>query len=73
MQSYLTSLAELFKLAAMYGDKQLSGMLAKLLELSLHPVAQLAHWEAIQGYADGVADSIVLQDITEYLQERVKQ
>lgn len=72
-QQYLNALAELFKAAAMYSDKAMTGQLARLLELSMQPSEQLRYWQEIRGYMFTVADTVTIQDIDDYLQERVKQ
>lgn len=72
-QDYLNALAELFKSAAMHRDKAMYEQLIKMLELSLQPAAQLRYWQEIRGYMFTVADLMTIQDIDDYLQERVKQ
>lgn len=67
MQTYLNNLAELFKLAAMYRDKAMTGHLARLLELSLQPKAALEYWQQYGKYFRTVADALLLQEIEEYL------
>jgi len=70
MQSYLTALSELFKAAAKYSDKAMTGQLATLLELSTQPAEQLAHWNKIRRYMFTVADSITIQEIDDYLKSK---
>lgn len=73
MNQYLTALAELFKLATMYGDKQATANLAKLLELSMQPVAALENWNSVKGDMYEIADYLVAQDVSEYLEKGVRQ
>lgn len=73
MKHYLQSLAELFKLSTMCSDRKATANLAKLLELSMEPVAALAHWNGCKGDMYQLADSLVVQDVSEYLEERTKQ
>lgn len=73
MKTYLTAIAELFKLATMYSDRKATANLAKLLDLSMEPVAALAHWNACKGDMYGIADSLVVQDVSEYLEESTRQ
>lgn len=73
MKAYLAALAELFKLATMYSDRKATANLAKLLELSMEPIAALAHWNSCKGDMYGIADSLVVQDVSEFLEERIKQ
>lgn len=73
MKSYLTALAELFKLATIYSDKRATANLAKLLELSMDPVAALEHWNSCKGDMYGIADSLVVQDVSEFLERGVRQ
>lgn len=73
MKTYLTALAELFKLATMYSDRKATANLAKLLELSVEPVAALEHWNRCKGDMFCIADSLVVQDVSEYLEGRVRQ
>ena len=72
MQTYLTNLAELFKLAAMYGDNSMTGHAARLLELSLQPKAALAYWQQYGAYFRTVADTLLLQEIEEYLTDNAR-
>lgn len=69
-QDYLNALAELFKSAAMYSDKAMTGQLARFLELSLQPAAQLRYWQEIRGYMFTVADMVTIQDIDSYLENK---
>lgn len=73
MNQYLQSLAELFKLATIYSDNRATASLAKLLELSMQPVAALEHWNGVKGGMYGIADSLVVQDVSEYLEKGVRQ
>ena len=73
MQQYLNALAELFKAAAKYSDKAMTGQLATLLELSMQPSEQLAHWNKIRRYMFTVADDITIQEIDQHLTDKVKQ
>lgn len=70
MQSYLTALAELFKAAAKYSDKAMTGQLATLIELSMQPAEQLAQWNKIRRYMFTVTDSITIQEIDDYLKSK---
>ena len=72
-QQYLNALAEPFKAAHIYSDKAMTGQLAKLLELSMQPAQQLRYWQEIRGYMFTVADTLTIQSVDEYLEERVKQ
>jgi len=72
MQTYLTNLAELFKLAAMYSDKAMTGHLAKLLELSMQPKEALAYWQKYVAYFRTVADTLLLQEIEDYLTDKAR-
>ena len=75
MKQYLQSMAELFRLARMYsGDKVFhTAVLAKQLELSTEPSRALAHWNSIKGDLSIIADTIVLQDVSEFLERGVRQ
>lgn len=73
MQNYLTALAELFKLAAMHGELSLTGQIARLLELSTQPSAQLSHWRKMRHDAVAYADTLTLQDIDDHLEKGVRQ
>lgn len=73
MRNYLTALAELFKLSTMYADKRATANLAKLLELSTEPTRAIAHWNSIKGDLRTIADTIVLQDVSEFLEKGVRQ
>lgn len=73
MKNYLTAIAELFKLATMYRDRKATANLAKLLELSMEPVAALAHWDSCKGDMYQLADSLVVQDVSEFLEKGVRQ
>ena len=73
MKAYLAALSELFKLATMYSDKRAAANLAKLLELTMQPVAALAHWNNIKGDMFSIADSLVVQDVSDYLEKGVRQ
>ena len=72
MQTYLTNLAELFKLAAMYGDMAMTWHLAKLLELSTQPKEALAYWQQYGAYFRTVAEPRLLQEIEEYLTDKAR-
>lgn len=73
MKQYLQSIAELFKLATIYSDRKATANLAKLLELSMEPVAALAHWNNCKGDMYQLADSLVVQDVSEYLEKGAMQ
>jgi len=73
MQSYLIALAELFKSAAMHRELVITGKLATLLELSIQPTEQLNYWRKIRTDMFRIVDSLTLQDIDDYLTEKVKQ
>lgn len=73
MKNYLQSLAELFKLANIYNERSATAGLAKLLELSTEPNRALAHWNSIKGDLHTIADTIVLQDVSEFLEKGVMQ
>ena len=73
MKQYLTAIAELFKLATIYRDSSATAHLAKLLELSTEPNRALAHWNLIKGDLHTIADTIVLQDVSEFLEKGVMQ
>ena len=68
MTSYLASLAELFKQAAMQHDLVATGILAKLLELTTEPAKALAYWNNNRKQVERLADSLTVQEITEYLE-----
>ena len=70
MQTYLLNLAELFKLSSMYRDPHMVCHLCRLLELSLQPTAALAHFQHYKKYFATIADTIVLQEIEDYLIEQ---
>ena len=72
MQTYLTNLAELFKLAAMYGDKAMIGRLADMLELSSEPKLALDYWKCHGKYFRTVADTLLLQEIEDYLTDKAR-
>ena len=72
MQIYLTNLAELFKLAAMYSDKSITCHAASLLSLSMQPKAALDYWRKCHGYFSTVADTLLLQEIEEYLTDKAR-
>lgn len=75
MKQYLTALAELFKLARMYpGDNiRNTAILAKQLELSMEPTAALEHWNKIKGELHSIADTLVIQDVSDFLERGVRQ
>jgi hypothetical protein len=73
MQTYLNALAELIKLAAMYNDKAMTGHVARLLELSLQPKAALEYWQQYGNYFSTVADTMLLQDIEDYLRAKAME
>lgn len=73
MKHYLTALAELFKLATMYSDKRATAILAKQLELSMEPNRALEHWNTNKGELYQIADTLVIQDVSDYLEERTTQ
>ena len=72
-QQYLTAMAEAFKVAAMYDDHIMTGHLARFLELSLEPVEQLFYFMTHKASMTAGLDTMTVQDIEEYLAERVKQ
>jgi len=72
-QQYLSAIAELFKLAAMYDDPAAVGHLSEFLELSLEPVEQLVYWMNNKRAMTWNCDTLTVQTIEEYLAERVKQ
>ena len=72
MQTYLTNLAELFKLAAAYQDQFMTAHAARLLELSLQPKAALAYWQQYCAYFRTVAEPRLLQEIEEYLIDKTR-
>ena len=72
MQTYLTNMAELFKLSAMYRDSAMTGHAASLLELSLQPKAALEYWQQYGAYFRTVADTLLLQEIEEYLTDKAR-
>lgn len=72
-QQYLSALAELFKLAAIYGDSSTIGNLCKFLELSLEPVEQLVYWMNNKRLMTWNCDTLTVQTIEEYLAEKVKK
>jgi hypothetical protein len=72
MQTYLSTMAELFKLAAMYNDRSLTGILATLLEMSMQPKAAWRYWCQHSHKFMAVADTILLQDIDDYLKEKAR-
>ena len=73
MKAYLETLAELFKLAAMYQDKFATAYLAELLERSTDPAAALEYWQGCKRYISCISDNLLLQQVEDYLTERVKQ
>jgi hypothetical protein len=72
MQTYLTNLAELFKLAAAYQDQFMTAHAASLLDLSLQPKAALEYWQQYGAYFRTVADTLLLQEIEEYLTDKAR-
>lgn len=68
MTPYMTALAELFKQAAMQHDLTATGILAKLLELTTEPAKALAYWNNNKQHVERLADSLTVQEITEYLE-----
>ena len=68
MNHYHTSLAELFKQAAMHRDLTATGILAKLLELTTEPAKALAYWNNNRQQVERLADSLTVQEIAEYLE-----
>lgn len=73
MKLYLQSMAELFLLATIYSDRSATAGLAKLLELSTEPTRAMVHWNSIKGSLHMIADTIVLQDVSEFLEKGVMQ
>lgn len=72
-QQYLNALSKLSAGAKRFNDEHIPVMLDKLLELSMQPAEQLAHWNKIRRYMFTVADAITIQEIDQYLTEKVKQ
>lgn len=68
MNHYHNALAELFKQAAMQHDLVATGILAKLLELTTEPAKALAYWNNNKQHVERLADSLTVQEITEYLE-----
>lgn len=71
MTPYMTALAELFKQAAMQHNLAATGILAKLLELTTEPAKALAYWNNNKQQVERLADSLTVQEITEYLEGKV--
>lgn len=69
MNHYHKAMSELFKQAAMHRDLTVTGILAKLLELTTEPVKALAYWNNIKQHVERLADSLTVQEITEYLEK----
>ena len=72
-KNYVLAISECFKTAAMYGDKMQTGHIAKLLELSLQPSAAIDYFTRHKSVLCHGVDTMFVQDIDDYLQERVKQ
>lgn len=68
MNHYHTAVAELFKQAAMHRDLTATSILAKLLELTTEPAKALAYWNNNKQHVERLADSLTVQEITEYLE-----
>jgi len=73
MKQYLQSMAKLFSLVTMYKDRHATAILSKQLELSMESVAALEHWNKNKGELYQIADMLVIQDVSDYLEERVRQ
>lgn len=75
MKGHLKAMAELFRLARMYpGDKVLhTAILAKQLELSMEPTAALEHWNKNKGELHRIADTLIIQQVSEFLEMGVRQ
>ena len=71
MQSYLTAIAECFKVCGIHGcDRLMHAHLCRLLELSSQPVAALDYFRRNkQGMTCGV-DTMFVQDIEDYLKNK---
>jgi len=72
MQTYLTNLAAIFKLAADYQDQLMTAHAATLLVLSTQPKAALEYWQQYGAYFRTVAEPRLLQEIEEYLIEKTR-
>lgn len=68
MNHYHAAMAELFKQAAMHRDLTATGMLAKLLEITTEPAKALDYWNNNKQHVERLADSLTVQEITEYLE-----
>ena len=68
MTPYMTAMSELFKQAAMQHNLVATGILAKLLELTTEPAKALAYWNNNKQQVERLADSLTVQEITEYLE-----
>lgn len=69
MDTYMASLAELFKAAAMQHNLAATGILAKLLELTTEPAKALAYWNNNKHHLAQMADTLTLQEVGEYLEK----
>ena len=72
-QQYLNALSECFKVASMNRDRIAYGHLCRLLELSLQPVAAWDYYRDNEQHMVNGVETIFVQDLKDYLQERVKQ
>lgn len=71
MNDYHTAMSELFKQAAMQHDLTATGILAKPLELTTEPAKALTYWNNNKQHVERLADSLTVQEITEYLEGKV--
>lgn len=72
-QQYLNALSECFKVAKMQRNNLATSCLCKLLELSLQPVAAWDYYRDNEKHIVNGVETIFVQDLEDYLQERVKQ
>ena len=69
MNHYHAAMSELFKQAATHRDLTATGILAKLLELTTEPAKALDYWNNNKQHVERLADSLTVQEITEYLEK----